>query len=177
MYITPVASDQICVAFITEQRLSFDEALPHFPLVAERLRGAKRLARILGAVSTTQKLPLVWRENVALIGEASGSVDAITGEGLTMAFQQGLALAEALRAGNLQLYQAAHRRIIRLPHFMTQLMLSMDRHANFRQRVFRALSAEPSLFSRLLAIHVGALHPLSFGVRGTASLGWHLLTG
>ena len=67
---------------------------------------------MLGAVSVTRKLPLVWRENLALIGEASGSVDAITGEGLTVAFQQALALAEALAAGDLQLYQAAHRRIV-----------------------------------------------------------------
>jgi flavin-dependent dehydrogenase len=157
--------------------LSFDQALPHFPLVAERLGGAKRLARMRGGVSVTRKLPRVCRGNLALIGEASGSVDAITGEGLTMAFQQALALAEALEAGNLQLYQAAHCRIVRLPHFMTRLMLSMDRHASFRRRVFRAFSAEPSLFARLLAIHVGASSPFSFGVRGTASLGWRLLTG
>jgi flavin-dependent dehydrogenase len=177
MYITPVASDQICVAFLTaEPRLSFDEALPDFPAVAERLRGAKRLARMLGAVTATRKLPLVWRKNLALIGEASGSVDAITGEGLTIAFQQALALAEALRASNLQLYQAAHRRIIGLPRFMNSLMLNMDRHASFRQRVFRAFSAEPSLFARMLAIHVGAMSPFSFGVRGTVALGWRLLT-
>jgi hypothetical protein len=55
-------------------------------------------------------------------------------------------------------------------------MLSMDRHASFRQRVFRAFSAEPSLFARMLAIHVGAMSPLSFGVRGTVALGWRLLT-
>jgi len=177
MYITPVGCDQICVALITaEPRWSFDEALPHFPAVAARLGGAKRLARMLGAVSATRKLPLVCRENLALIGEASGSVDAITGAGLTMAFQQALALADALEAGDLQLYQAAHRRIGRLPRFMTGLMLSMDRHANFRRRVFRAITAEPSLFARLLAIHVGDSSPLSFGVRGAVSLGWRLLT-
>jgi flavin-dependent dehydrogenase len=177
MYITPVATDQICVALLTaEPRLSFDEAMPHFPVVAERLRGAKRVSRMLGAVSVTQKLPLVWRGNLALIGEASGSVDAIAGEGLTVAFQQALALAEALAAGNLQPYQAAHRRIMGLPRFMTKLMLSMDRHANFRRRVLRAFSAEPSLFDRLLAIHIGAVSPFSFGARETVSLGWRLLT-
>ncbi len=119
---------------------------------------------------------MVCREHLALIGEASGSVDAITGEGLTMAFEQALALAEALAAGDLRLYQAAHRRIVRLPHFMARLMLGMDRHAAFRERVFRAFSAEPSLFARLLAIHVGDLSPISLGVRGTVSLGWRLLT-
>jgi flavin-dependent dehydrogenase len=177
MYVTPVGADQICVALLTgEQGFGFDEALPNFPGVAKRLSGAKPLARMMGAVTVTRKLPRVWRENLALVGEASGSVDAITGEGLTMAFQQALALAEALRAGDLGLYQAAHDRIGRLPHFMTGLMLRMDRHAAFRQRVFRAFTAEPSLFARLLAVHVGALSPLRFGVRDAASLGWRLLS-
>lgn len=177
MYITPAGSDQICVALLTgEPGFGFDEALPHFPTVAKRLGGATPLARMMGAVTVTRKLPLVWRENLALIGEASGSVDAITGEGLTLAFQQALALADALRAGDLGLYQAAHDRIGRLAHLMTGLMLRMDRHAGFRQRVFRAFTTDPGLFARLLAVHVGALSPLRFGVRGAVSLGWRLLS-
>jgi flavin-dependent dehydrogenase len=48
---------------------------------------------------------------VALVGDASGSVDAITGEGLCLLFQQAVALAAALEAGDLALYQAEHRRI------------------------------------------------------------------
>jgi flavin-dependent dehydrogenase len=192
LYVTPVGGDEICVALLTaEPHLSsaptraataragdriFDEALAHFPAVAERLGGARRLSRLRGGLTVTRTLPLVWRENLALIGEASGSVDAISGEGLTMAFQQALALAAALQAGDLRLYQAAHRRISRLPHFMTWLMLNMDRHGGFRRRVLRAFSTEPGLFAHLLAIHVGAMSPWCFGVRGTVSLGWHLLT-
>ena len=45
----------------------------------------------------TQRLAAVQRGNVALVGEASGSVDAVTGEGLSMAFRQAIALAEAMR--------------------------------------------------------------------------------
>ncbi len=203
MYITPVASDQVCVALLTHcpKRLNtglseapadphlsaatgltavpagdpiFDEARVHFPAVAARLGGASRLTRVRGSLTVTRSLPLVWRENLALVGEASGSVDAITGEGLTMAFQQALALASALAAGDLQLYQAAHRRIIRRPNFMNRFLLSMDRHTILRQRVLRAFSAEPGLFARMLAIHVGESSCL--GVRGTVSLGWRLLS-
>ena len=36
------------------------------------------------------------RGNVALIGDASGTVDAITGEGLCLAFSQAMVLAECL---------------------------------------------------------------------------------
>ena len=113
---------------------------------------------------------------MALIGDASGSVDAITGEGMALAFQQAIALGEALGAGDLALYQAAHRRIGRLATGMSRLMLTMDRRIWFRRRVLRALAADPVLFPRMLAVHVGAIRPLEFGVAGAASLAWQLLS-
>jgi mitochondrial fission protein ELM1 len=99
----------------------------------------------------------------------------VTGEGLSMAFRQAVALAEAMRAGNLPQYEMAHRRIARLPRMMSTLMLAMDKHPGFRRRVFRALTSEPDYFRRLLALHTGAISPLNFGLRETVSLGWHLL--
>jgi flavin-dependent dehydrogenase len=177
MYVTPVGPEQVCVAFITgDPQLRFDVALQAFPAVAQRLRRASGGTREQGAVTPTRRLRHVSRGNLALIGEASGSVDAITGEGLSMSFQQAIALAEAMKAGNLRLYERAHRRIARLPRAMSGLMLSMDQHHRFRSRVFRAFDAEPTFFSRLLAIHTGAISPLSFGAGRAVSLGWHLLT-
>ena len=175
MYITPIGREELCVAFITRRSdLRFDEALAYFPEVASRLADAE-FTRVRGAVTATHKLHAVHRNRIALIGEASGSVDAITGEGLTLAFQQAVALANAMKCDDLAQYEFAHRRISRLPHVMSQLMLAMDAHPKFRHRVFRALSAEPSLFARLLAIHTGALSPMQFGVHGALSLGWRLL--
>jgi flavin-dependent dehydrogenase len=176
MYVTPVSEDEICVAFITSNpRLRFEEALASFPAIAERLRGVQGTSE-QGAVTPTRRLRRVFRDRIAVVGEASGSVDAITGEGLSMAFQQAIALAEAMRAGDLAGYQAAHRKIARLPSAMSSLMLTMDGNYRFRNRVFRAFSAEPSFFSKLLAVHTGAISPLSFGAARAVSLGWHLLT-
>jgi menaquinone-9 beta-reductase len=176
MYVTPVNRDELCVAFITRRSdLRFDQALPFFPEVCLRVAGAE-FTRVMGAITATRKLRAVQRQQIALIGEASGSVDAITGEGLALAFHQALALADAMQRNDLSGYEKAHRRICRLPHLMAELMLAMDAHPSFRRRVFRAFSAEPSLFPRLLAIHTGALSPTQFGVRGTLSLGWRLLT-
>jgi flavin-dependent dehydrogenase len=126
-------------------------------------------------LSISRRLATVQLGKVALVGEASGSVDAVTGEGLSMAFHQAIALAEAMRAGSLQQYETAHRRIARLPRMMSTLMLAMDKHPRFRRRVFRALASEPDCFRRLLALHTGAISPLNFGLRETVSLGWHLL--
>lgn len=176
VYVTPVGCDQVCVALITGRSdMRFEEALPFFPELSLRLEGGE-FTPVKGAVTATRILRDVQRNQIALVGEASGSVDAITGEGLALAFQQAIALARAMRRNDLKRYQAAHRRVGRLPKMMAELMLAMDAHPSFRRRVFRAFSAEPSLFARLLALHTGALSPLKFGVSGTLSFGWQLLT-
>lgn len=176
MYITPVSDNEICVALITRgRRIGFNEALPQFPALWVRLKDAAPCDRQLGALTVTRHLPAVQLGKIALVGEASGSVDAVTGEGLSMAFRQAIALAEAMRAGSLQQYEKEHRRFARLPRMMGTLMLAMDKHPHFRRRVFRALTSEPDYFRRLLALHTGAVSPVNFGLRETVSLGWHLL--
>jgi menaquinone-9 beta-reductase len=93
-----------------------------------------------------------------------------------MAFRQASFLAEALPANDLGIYEKAQRRITRLPVLMSRLMLFMTSHTWFRQRVLRALARQPRVFSRLLAIHVGAASPASLGLEGVLKLGWRLLT-
>lgn len=177
LYVTPVGQEEVCVALITrEPHTRLDDAFAEFPTIRNLLRGAKLLTREQGAITRMQALPAVYKGSRALVGEASGSVDAITGDGLSMAFQQAQALVQALQQENLALYQAAHRKIGRLPHIMAQVMLLMDRNRWLRCRALRALQVEPPLFARMLAIHTGALPPLAFGVQGTLTLGWHLLT-
>lgn len=177
LYLTPVGEDEVCLALIThEPHTRVDDALATFPAIMENLRGAQLITREQGAISRTLALPAVYKGSRALVGEASGSVDAITGDGLSMAFQHAEALVHALQQNDLGLYQAAHRKSARLPRLMSDLMLFMDRSPWLRRRALRALSVDPSLFERMLAIHTGALSPLAFGVQGTLSLGWHLIT-
>jgi flavin-dependent dehydrogenase len=177
VYVTPVDAGEICVALIARDKgVHYDRIFTEFPEVARRLQGAQPGSAIKGAVTVTRSLDSVVRDRVALIGEASGSVDAITGEGMALAFQQASVLADALESGELAEYQAAHRRIGSVPAGMARLMLQLDRRPWFRRRVLRALEAEPLLFPRLLAIHVGALRPLQFGIVGAASLAWQFLT-
>jgi flavin-dependent dehydrogenase len=117
----------------------------------------------------------VRRGNVALVGDAAGYLDAITGEGLAVALHESAALAEAVVAGDLGLYAAAHRRINRLPNTMTSLMLALERRPSLRARAVRALAAEPALFSRLLGIHARTLPPRRLGVDGALRLAWRLV--
>ncbi|HEY6274502.1 MAG TPA: NAD(P)/FAD-dependent oxidoreductase [Terriglobales bacterium] len=175
-YVTPVGLDMICVAIISRQRWpSFGSALAGFPQLRERLAGAAPASDIRGALSISRRLRRVCRNNVALVGEASGSVDAITGEGLALGFRQALALAPALVAGDLAAYATAHRSISHLPEFMSRTMLLLDASPSIRRRTLLALSKQPELFERLLAVHVGELQLKHFGARGLLDLGWRLL--
>jgi flavin-dependent dehydrogenase len=175
-YVTPVGRNEVCVALISRPKFgSFSEGLSEFPELETRLQDAPSTTRSRGALSISRKLKQVCRGNVALIGEASGSVDAITGEGMALAFRQALELAPAMAAGDLSRYSAAHSKINSLPEFMSRSMLWMDRSRWLRRRSLRALSRQPALFARMLAVHVGEMQLKDFGASGMLNLGWHLL--
>jgi menaquinone-9 beta-reductase len=175
LYITPTGPGETCVVLLSrDSRLRLEDALPRFPEVARRLAGAPPLTPERGGVSISRRLDRVTRGRVALVGDASGSVDAITGQGLCLLFQQAQALADALAQGNLAPYEARHRLIGKGPARMAEMMLLLDRRARLRRRTIRALAADPPLFSRLLAMHLekDSIFPC---VVNTFSLGWRLL--
>ncbi len=175
-YITPVAHDEICLVLMSrDSHLRIDEALPRFPALFQRLGHLTPATSERGSFAATRRLKKVAAGHVALIGDASGTVDAITGEGLCMAFQQALALADAMEAGNLNLYCQEHARLARRPLFMAEFMLLMDRSSILRQRVFRAFSHRPELFARILASHVGKVNIPQFAATA-AALGWEIVT-
>jgi menaquinone-9 beta-reductase len=156
----------VCVCLLTtETRVRFHDLFALFPRVAVHLEGAAPVTAVRGAVTGTRRLAHVYRDNVALVGDASGGVDAITGAGLGLAFQQAEQLGEALASGDLALYAIAHRCLARRPGLMASLMLLMDGHPWLRQWAMRVLTTEPAHFARLVALHVGQLAPPNQGWR------------
>lgn len=176
LYITPVGSKEICVVSISrDPTLRLDRALERFPEVAERLANAPVRSEERGSFTSTCRLRSITKGNIALIGDASGMVDAITGDGLCLAFRQAEALAEALALGDLRSYEGVHGRLRRRPAFMADLMLGMDPNPRFQARALRALESKPRLFENLLALHVGELGFADLARTGIA-LGWELVT-
>ena len=128
--ITPVNRDEICLVVTSRTpQLRLKEALTQFPEITRRLEGYPAVTKDLGAISALRIIRRVCRDRLALVGDASGSVDSLTGEGLGLAFQQANALAEALANGDLPRYEVAHRRINRLPEVMSRLLLAMENRA------------------------------------------------
>ncbi len=174
-YVTPVAAREVAVAIITRQRLGLEAALEDFPALRARLGNAPACTSIRGAVTATHRLSRVARSKFLLVGDASGSADAITGEGLGISFRQAVAVAQAMASDDPAAYRAAHKQIRRLPLFMARTMLLMDKNAWLRRHALRALSANPALFRQLLAVHVGELPLRKFAVPGAIDLGWEML--
>jgi menaquinone-9 beta-reductase len=176
LYLTPVAAGEICVVLISRNpRLRLQDALPRFPLLDARLAAGRPMNQERGAVTISRRLRTVTRGNVALVGDASGSVDAITGEGLCLLSQQALALADAMAEGDLRSYQREHRRIGWRAAQMSGLLLLLDAWPRLRARVLRAMAADPRLFAHMLAIHVGELPARDFIGNGMA-LAWRMLS-
>ncbi|MDQ6706890.1 MAG: NAD(P)/FAD-dependent oxidoreductase [Acidobacteriota bacterium] len=176
IYTTPVGPAEVCVALISrDSHLRLDETLASFPNLSVHLEGAAATTAEKGAITVTRRLKGIAAGNVALIGDASGSVDAITGEGLCLSFLQAVSLAGALAAGRLQGYQSAHNRLMRRPAMMGDMMLLLDRWPSLLKRVLPALAARPSIFYNMLAMHVGNLKPREFFFDAIVPLGWGIL--
>ena len=177
VYTTPVGSREVCVAVMSrDPALRLDTALAYFPELAERLRDAPASSSDRGSVITSRGFRRIHTANVALIGDASGSADAITGDGLCLSFQQAVLLADAMAGGNLAAYQRAHRQIALRPRIMGAFMLSHAPFPKLQRRVLQALSSRPELFAHMLAMHVGASSPTEFLTRAVLPLGWRMLT-
>lgn len=154
-YVTPVGKNLVCIAMLVDDpSLRFDGALARFPELSRRLGQSPRASADRGDVTIVRRSPRVVNGRVALVGEASGSVDAITGEGITLALQQSVALVEALTRNDLGVYARRYRRLMRLPDRMSAVLLAIDRRPKLRRRSLRMLAGFPPLFSQLLALHV-----------------------
>lgn len=190
-YVTPVGPEEVGVAMLWGEAWGrdsqgdspgFDRLLGGFPTLAGRLEGAPAVSRDRGMGPLHQRVRGVHRGPVALLGDAAGYLDAITGEGLSLAFHQAFALAETLVAASerstgedpariLRPYARTVRRLRRLPDLLTRLLLFVERRPGLRRRMIRTFSDDPRLFSRLLGIHARQQPPTSLGLRGALRLG------
>ncbi|MFZ1130411.1 MAG: NAD(P)/FAD-dependent oxidoreductase [Terriglobales bacterium] len=177
VYVTPVSHHEVCVALISstpKSRLRIEDGLAEFPELWTRLEGAEHASSERGAITITRRLRRVYRGHTVLVGDASGGVDAITGEGLCLAFRQAALLGDCLASRDLARYQWGHRRLSRRPALMARMMLFMGRHSQLRARTMRVFQSSPRSFAGMLAMHVGEGSARDYISNGIA-LGWELL--
>jgi menaquinone-9 beta-reductase len=110
-YVTPVAPDVVGIAMLGPQRTDFDEALAGIPELRDRLADVAPASTLRGAGPLRQTATAPSRGRVLLVGDASGYVDAITGEGLRLGVAQARAAVAAITGGPA--YDGEWRRVTR----------------------------------------------------------------
>jgi flavin-dependent dehydrogenase len=162
-YVTPAGARRVGLAFLWEDglpgRLGFEALLARFPSLAERLSGAEPDSRARGAGPLLRTARSRVADRFALVGDAAGYVDALTGEGLSLAFTcaeaLGALLPDALVKGatreSLQPYERTFQRVFRRYAWLAHGMLVLSRRPPWRRRVVRWLGRHPRLFERMLA--------------------------
>jgi menaquinone-9 beta-reductase len=177
VYVTPVSPEEVCVSLIScdpKLRLREAEALGEFPALWPHIKNAEYASGERGAITVTRQLRQVYRGRTVLVGDASGGVDAMTGEGLCLAFRQAALLGECLASGKLALYQKRHRLLLRRPAWVARIMLVMAKHSRPRQRIMQVFQSHPRSFAAMLAMHLGESSAREYISNGIV-VGWELL--
>ncbi|MBK7860097.1 MAG: FAD-dependent monooxygenase [Archangiaceae bacterium] len=159
-YVTPAGRRRVGIAFLWEDKavkgpVSFPTLLARFPLLRERLAGAAPDSRPMGAGPLLQKTHALVRGRAVLLGDAAGYVDAITGEGLSLAFEQAHALAALLPAAlddprELSEYERQSKRAFRSYALLASSLVALARRPALRRAALNRLVASPALFAFLL---------------------------
>lgn len=144
-YVTPLGPRQVGVAILTSSRLPFDEQLTRFPALAARLRTADG-SPVRGAGPLRQQARARTAGRVLFVGDAAGYVDALTGEGLTLALTAADALVRCLREGRPQAYEQAWCRLSRSYRLLTRSLLWIRNQPAMAPLITPAAARFPGLF-------------------------------
>ena len=109
-YVTPIGDRTVGIALLARRGEHFDDALAAAPDLASRVRGVAPASDLRGAGPLRQRTRARVAGRVLLVGDASGYVDALTGEGLRIGFAQARAALAAIGAGDAHGYEAAWER-------------------------------------------------------------------
>jgi menaquinone-9 beta-reductase len=176
LFVTPAGPGEVCIAVLSDHaRLRVDSALPLFPEVVRRLRSARPSSPELGAPTLISQARAAVRGPVALVGDASFTLDAISGEGMSLAFAQALELADAFARNDLARYATAHCQMTLMPMRITRLLLTLARRPWLRRKAMRLFAGNPGIFSRVLALHTGEISSDDLKVKEVFGLGWQVL--
>jgi flavin-dependent dehydrogenase len=144
-YVTPVADDCVGVAILTSRKGGFDAHLSAFPALAERVYGrAHGPDRAAGPL--LQKVSSRTAGRVLLVGDAAGYVDALTGEGLGIAFGGAALLVQCVTADRPQDYDRRWRVMSRRYRLLTAGVLHAGAAPRVRSWIVPAAACFPAVF-------------------------------
>jgi flavin-dependent dehydrogenase len=154
-YVTPVGEELVGVAVLFTGRGSFDAWLARFPSIAARLGPAASAPEGAGPFEQRVARRVVGR--IALVGDAAGFLDPLTGEGVGLGIAAGRALVRCLVSkGGIEGYERQWRCLTRRYWFVTAALLRLRQVPALRRRLVPILQRCPALFDSALRFMVGS---------------------
>ncbi|TFV61477.1 NAD(P)/FAD-dependent oxidoreductase [Mycobacterium sp. PS03-16] len=148
-YVTPVAEDCVGIAILTSRRGGFDRHLHAFPALERRVSGHPHGPdRAAGPLRQHVRRRACGR--VLLVGDAAGYLDALTGEGLGIAFGTAELLIGCLTTGRTDDYDRLWRQSTRRYRILTAGLLAAGTSPALRPRIVPAAAAAPAVFTGLV---------------------------
>jgi len=145
-YVTPVAADLVGVAVLGPPGASFDAGLRTLPGLVARLDAADPLGRVRGAGPLRRGARARTAGRVLLVGDAAGYVDALTGEGLALAFAQAGAAVRAVAADDPARYERDWTALTRRYRLLTTALVRGTRPRLVRRGLVPAARLLTPLF-------------------------------
>lgn len=164
-YVTPVAADLVGVALLGSTTGAFDARLHTLPRLEARLRDGEPAGPVLGAGPLHQRSRRRVAGRVLLVGDAGGYVDALTGEGLALAFAQADAAVRAITGGDVHRYEDDWSRLTRRYRVLTGALLLGTRTPVARRALVPAARLLPPVFDAAVnalarpAVHTTTTRP------------------
>ncbi len=147
----------------------FERAVENCPRLHERLSGAWRVEPVRGVGPLAYTTSRQVFDGAALVGDAAGYVDPMTGEGVYAAFRGAELLAENLEralhvgradAASIRAYATGLRRKLAPRAFFARLLQRGLRHEWIASGVLASMQARPSIADLLVSVS-GDYVPLS----------------
>ncbi len=184
-YVTPAGVHRVGVAFLWHQgsvdpSVTFDALLAHFPHLERRVAGHPFDSEPRGAGPLRQHVSTRVKNRFVLVGDAAGYIDAITGEGLSLAFDGAATLgrlwgdifADGASERSLLPYEYEMQRVFARYSRLARTLVWAARHPTLRRFVINRLIDAPKVFEWALKQATASPHapppPLPAGRRERA---------
>jgi flavin-dependent dehydrogenase len=155
VYVTPVGGpdggpgSEVGVAVLGPQLTDYEEAIRSVPALAERLEGAETTSAVRGAGPLRQRTRARTAGRVLLVGDASGYVDALTGEGIRVGLAQAAAAIRCLTAGDPARYEREWRWATRDYRMLTSGLVALG-DSPLRRAIVPTACALPGVYGAIV---------------------------
>jgi flavin-dependent dehydrogenase len=148
-YVTPVADDCVGIAILSARRGGFDQHFQAFDELADRVAGHEHGAdRAAGPLRQNVRGRTAGR--VMLVGDAAGYIDALTGEGMGLAFGAAEVLIDCVVRDRPEDYDRRWRALTRRYRMLTAGLVRASAYPTVRSAIVPAAEALPGIFTKLV---------------------------